>query len=67
LEESLAGGFDRSEGFKDASLYHNLPFEVGGQNELELLTVHNELLSEQEKQELLVILKEEEDLVGFIG
>jgi hypothetical protein len=40
---------------------------VGGQIELELLTVQNELLSEQEKQELLVILKEEDGLVGFIG
>lgn len=32
LEECLLETFDKTEGFKDGSLYENLPFEVGGAN-----------------------------------
>jgi hypothetical protein len=45
LEESLTVNFAKTEGFKDVSLYENLPFEMGGQSELEMLTVRNELFS----------------------
>lgn len=41
LEDSLVEPFDKSEGFKNENLYENLPFEVGGSNELEVLITCN--------------------------
>lgn len=66
LEETITSPFDKSEGFKDVSLYESPPFEAGGENELELLTLHNGLLTEKEQQELLRTLKEEGELMEFL-
>lgn len=49
--------FNRSEGFKDNRLFENLPFEIGGLSELEMLTVQNQLLTQREQQELIGMLR----------
>ena len=45
LEDSLIEPFNKTQGFKDVTLYDNLPFQLGGKDELQLLTLHNELLT----------------------
>lgn len=57
LEESLTGSFNKSQGFRDVSLYDNLPFEVGGLAQLQMLTFHNELINERDQHQFISILK----------
>jgi hypothetical protein len=66
LESCLDADFNRDAGFRDPGLYENLPFEVHGVHELEELTIHNELLTQREQQELMEMLAEEGDLVGLL-